>query len=170
MKNFFKDKKNGFSMIEVIVSLFIISTALTGVMTLISHTVSSSGASASRLAAAELAQEGIEVVKNIRDLNFDANGWDDCYSTYVGTNDYLIQYNDTALRPFISEYPLRFDSLSGLYGYDAGADTPYKRRITLSKNPSGSDENEILVTVQVTWTEKGRSNALTVEDRIWNWR
>lgn len=171
MKNFFENGKEGFSLIEVIVSLFIVSVALIGGMTLINTVMSSSSLSSSKLVAAGLAQEGIEIIKNIRDLSLSTDNWDSCYTTYVGTNDYTIQYNDTALRAF-ADTPLRYDSSTGLYGYDAGVDTPfnYKRKITLVKNPSGLDDSEIKVAVQITWQERNRSQTLTVEDRLWNWR
>jgi len=163
--------ESGFSLIEVMMAIYIIITALTGIMALVSSINVSVGASSSKLVAANLAQEGIEVVKSIRDLNFGVNAWDDWYASFSGVNNYLVQYNDTALRAF-QDTPLRYDSATGLYGYDAGsaASFTYKRKIILTKNPSGADDNEIKVEAVVSWTEHNRSQTLTVEDRLWNWR
>ena len=171
IKNFFWDQGAGFSLVEVIVSLFIIVTVLIGAMTLISSITSTGGMSASKLIAANLAQEGIEVVRNIRDLNFGANGWDDWYASISGVNNYLAQYNDPDFRAW-QDIPLKYNSTTGLYGYDAGVDTPfaYKRKIILTKNPSGVNDNEIKVEAVVSWTEHNRPQTLTVEDRLWNWR
>ncbi|MBU3901267.1 hypothetical protein KKF25_01340, partial [Patescibacteria group bacterium] len=123
--------------------------------------------SSSKLIAANLAQEGIEVVKSIRDLNFGVNGWDDWYASISGVNNYLAQYSDTAFRAW-QDISLKYDSATGLYGYDAGVNTPfaYKRKIILTK----VDDNEIKVEAIVSWTEHNRSQTLTVEDRLWNWR
>lgn len=163
--------ESGFSLLEVMIAIYIIITALTGIMALVSSINASASVSSSKLVAANLAQEGIEVVKSIRDLNFGVNAWDDWYASISGTNTYLVQYNDTAWRGF-QDIPLKYDSATGLYGYDAGIDTPfaYKRRIILTKNPSGADDNEIKVEAMVSWTEHNRSQTLTVEDRLWNWR
>ena len=162
--------EKGFSLLEVIFALFIVSIALLGILTLTTYVGSAGGASSSKLVAASLAQEGIEVVKNIRDLNFDASGWNNWYDSISETaTNYIVQYDDDDLRSF-SDTPLRYDSVSGLYGYDAGSDTPYKRVISLTKNPGGSDANEIKVSVQITWSENSRSYSLIAEDRLWNWR
>lgn len=141
---------------------------------------SSASVSSSKLIAANLAQEGIEIVKNIRDLNYlaDDNGdgepdysWNVCYTSLSGEITFLVQYDDTSPRLF-SEEPLKYDLTTGLYGYDAGAVTPfaYKRKIIMTKNPSGLDDNEIKVQAVVSWVEHGRAESLTVEDRLWNWR
>ena len=159
--------ESGFSLMEVIIAIYIIITALTGIMALVSAINVSASASSSKLIAANLAQEGIEVVKSIRDLNFGVNSWDDWYASFSGANNYLVQYNDAAWRGW-QDIPLKYDSATGLYGYDAGVNTPfaYKRKIILTK----VDDNEIKVEAIVSWTEHNRSQTLTVEDRLWNWR
>lgn len=165
-------KEKGFSLMEVLMAIFIVLTSLVGIMSLISSINASSSVSSSKLIAANLAQEGIEVVKSIRDLNFNVTtGWDDWYDSISGTSNYLVQYNDITFRPW-QDTPLKYDAQTGLYGYDAGVATPfnYKRDIVLTKDPSGTDENEIKVEVIVTWSEHNRPQTLTVEDRLWNWR
>jgi type II secretory pathway pseudopilin PulG len=162
-----KGGEDGFSLLEVIIAIYIITVALVGIMTLLSQTTSSAAVSYSKLIAVHLAQEGIEVVRNIRDLNYGTNGWDDWYAGISGTTDYLVQYNDIALRSF-GDTVLKYDSSTGLYGYDDGSNASFsfKRKITLSK----ISDAQIKVTAQVSWTEHGRSQSLTVEDRLWNWR
>jgi prepilin-type N-terminal cleavage/methylation domain-containing protein len=161
-------REKGFSLVEVLVAIFIISLALSSVLFLLNSALLAGSTSSARLVAANLAQEGIEVVKNIRDLDFIASGsWDDWYSSFSGTNDYIVQYNDTSLRSF-SDIQLKFNALTGLYSYDSGNNTvySYKRRITLSK----ISNDEIKVTSLVTWTEKDVLKSISVEDRLWNWR
>lgn len=160
---------------ELLVAVFIISTALVGIMSLINTVISSASYSTARLTAAHLAQEGIEIVKGIRDLNYEQPagcvGWDCWWADFSGTTSYIAQYDDSDLRP-LSNVPLKYNAATWLYGYDAGIDTPfnYKRVITITKNPSGLDGNEIRVSVQVTWTERTRQGSVVAEDRLWRWR
>ena len=164
-------------------AIYIIITVLVGVMGLVISINASVSMSASKLIAANLAQEGIEVVKNIRDLNFGANGWDDWYAEFSGRTCYYLQYDSSNLDRSIpscdSDAPvLQYNLATGLYGYngyngyDSGVNTPfvYKRKIILTKNPSGVNDNEIKVEAVVSWVEHNRPQTLTVEDRLWNWR
>ena len=160
-------KESGFSLMEVLLAIFIILAALTGIMSLIASINASVAVSSSKLVAANLAQEGIEIVKSIRDLNVGVNNWDDWYASISGVNEYLVQYSDEAFRPW-QDIPLKFDPAAGLYGYDSGAATAFafKRKIILTKI---SDE-EIKVEAVISWVEHNRPQTLTAEDRLWNWR
>ncbi|MDO8557933.1 MAG: prepilin-type N-terminal cleavage/methylation domain-containing protein [bacterium] len=59
--------KNGFSLIETIIALFVLTVGATGAFIVISKTIHISPAVRQEIIAANLAQEGIEVVRNIRD-------------------------------------------------------------------------------------------------------
>lgn len=164
-------REAGFSLMEVLLSIFILVVALMGILTLIQAATSAGRVSSTELTAANLAQEGVEIVRNFRDASFVSGSWDGWYNSFSGTNNYLVQYDDTAFRAW-RDITLKHNSVSGLYGYDAGVDTPYnyKRTVTLVKNPGGADDKEIKVSVLVTWTEKARAHSIMVEDRLWNWR
>jgi type II secretory pathway pseudopilin PulG len=188
MDNKILTKKNsGFTLLGLIVSIFIIGMSLSAIMALISYLVSASTASASRLVAANLAQEGIEVVRNIRDFNFvDASGWANWYNQFIAgtTYDYSVQYDDysqseAAWRDYDPNIFLLYNSATGLYSYtDAnGINSIYKRKVSLTRAPElppndnpNDNPNEMKVVSEVTWTENGRSNIIIVEDRLWNWR
>ena len=68
-----KHKKNAFTLLELIVSIFVISVGILGAYILYSQIISFSEVSKARLTAAYLAQEGIEIVRNIRDTNWVIN-------------------------------------------------------------------------------------------------
>lgn len=173
---------SGFSLMEVLVAIYIIITALSGIMVLVTSINASSSVSSSKLVAANLAQEGIELVKSIRDFNLGLNGWDNWFAEFNGATCYYLQYDSLDLDNQIfcnEETPvLQYNSATGLYGYNGyndyagGADTPfaYRRKIILTGNPSGLNDAEIKVEVVVSWTEHNRSQTITVEDRLWNWR
>jgi len=64
------ENKRGFSFIETIFSVFILSVGIMGVMALLTGGLRDSMDSRDQLIAAGLAQEGIELVRNVRDNNW----------------------------------------------------------------------------------------------------
>lgn len=68
---FFCEKQNhGFSVIEVVVSIFIINMALIGLVALIVQNIQAQYVNKNNLIASQLAQEGVEMVRNVRDRNW----------------------------------------------------------------------------------------------------
>ncbi len=158
-------KQNGFTLIDVIVAIFIMAVALMAIIGLANYALTTAAVSKDRVIASGLAQEGIEIVRNIRDSQDD---WDDWYTNGISTGDYLAQYNNSSLISY-SSLPLRIDS-TGHYQYSSGNNSIFYRKISITKNPSGSEPNEIKVTAEIKWSEKGKQYSLTAEDRLWNWR
>ena len=62
--------KNGFTLIELIIAIFILSIGIVGIFGAYSAMVVATSDISNRFTATYLAQEGIEIVKNIRDLNW----------------------------------------------------------------------------------------------------
>ena len=63
-------KKDGFTLLEVVLAIFILSLSAFGGFSLIQSTVISASLSKQKLTAYYLAQESLEVVRNIRDGNW----------------------------------------------------------------------------------------------------
>jgi len=161
-----KQNKNGFSLLGVIIAIFIAITGLIAILSLANYSLSAASNSKMKLIASGLAQEGIEVVRNIRESQSDWNEW---YDGIVNCNypvqcNYQVQYNSLALVSY-SDTPLKIDS-NGLYQYDSGNDSPFYRKISLSK----ISDNEVKVVVEIKWQEKGKLHSLIAEDRLWNWK
>ncbi|MEK7067452.1 MAG: prepilin-type N-terminal cleavage/methylation domain-containing protein [Patescibacteria group bacterium] len=171
--------KAGFSLVEVLIAIFVLTFALLGTLSIIEAVTTAGRVSSTQLTAANLAQEGIELVRNFRDESIASSltgSWDEWYDLFgVGaTTCYSIQYNTATINfpassiSCASDAPaLNYDSATGLYG-SAGAPPPYsyKRKIRLTRVST----DEIKIEALMTWSEKGRSHSLTVEDRLWNWR
>ena len=154
--------RNGFSLIEVIVAVFLISVGLVAAFSLINQTIYYTQTVSSRLTAIYLAQEGLEIVKNIRDSNFLnvynwKNGLNSCESGCRA------DYNSATLNPAWNTY-LRFDG--NFYSYNSGPDTKFRRKITVT--PDGSDI--LNVSVDVSWSDKGRPYNKIIEERLYNWQ
>ena len=164
--------RQGFTLIEVIISIAVILTAIVGLIGLSSFSVSSLGIVKSKVIAVNLAQEGIEIVRNMRDSNWLIyrdqidQGQSQLWLTGLNPGTYRVQYDSASLTANPDNPPLYKNSY-GFYQYSptGGTLTPFRRTITL-QNISA---DEIRVTSQVTWSEKGRSNTITVEDHLYNW-
>jgi putative endonuclease len=150
----------GFTLIETITAIFILTTGILALSSLISYFISASSISGQRLIAAYLAQEGIEIVRNLRDTNLlNGRSWD--YG--LNSGDWQADYNDATLSPYTGSF-LNLEG-SGFYGYGSGNLTVFKRKINLQK--SG---NVLKILVEVSWQERGRSHSLTAQANLYNWQ
>jgi type II secretory pathway pseudopilin PulG len=162
-------KQGGFSVPEVLVAIFILLTGILALSTLVTSAVRTSSANSSKLIAANLAQEGLEIVRAVRDLNLasDGTGWDSFFNKFCADSSYAVQYDDDSLDRAYEDTFLKFDSSTGFYGYDSGTDTIFKRKIELIADGC---PNYFTVVSQVTWTQRGQNYIVTAQDQLWNWR
>ncbi len=146
----------GFTLIEVTIAVVILIVGIVGIYTAFSRMVILTSGISNRLVAAYFAQEGIEIVRNIRDTNWveGATSWNEglttcssgCEADYkTGTPE-----QETPLRFYTGDY-LNIDS-NNFYSYSAGTQTKYKRKITIKE----IDADTLKVTVWISWEEKGR--------------
>ena len=84
MNNIMANNKS-FTLIELVLAVFLITTGTLGVFSLIQKTISFTAITSSQLQAAYLSQEGIEIVRNIRDTNWlQERTWDEGVSSSEG--------------------------------------------------------------------------------------
>jgi len=156
-----------FTLIETAVAIFVLTVGILTVSSLISYLLSISSIASQKLIASYLAQEGIEIVRNIRDtnlLNNDRN-WD--YGLNDG--DWQGDYNDSSLTRHDASF-LNLEN-SGFYGYDDGAQTPFKRRIHIGEIVDQKGEKiGIKVEVEVSWRERGRTHSVKAQENLYNWQ
>ena len=181
----------GFTLLEVIVAIFILTVGILGCYSLIIQTISSTRYNSDKLVASYLAQEGIEIVRNIRDTNWleqqvnSANPWNegldvdglcDCTCDDMLLDGCVVDYNtpiieDPIPSPFdeAHEY-LNIDS-SGFYSYSPGTQSKFKRKIVIYHDDlNGLGEEYILkVCARVEWEEKGRTQTVIVKENLYNW-
>ncbi|MDD5146245.1 MAG: prepilin-type N-terminal cleavage/methylation domain-containing protein [Candidatus Pacebacteria bacterium] len=193
MHNKYPFNQKGFTLIETAIATMIIIIGVVGVYAIIPRIIKMSIVSTDRFIAAQLAKEGVEVVRNFRDLALlskDPNAWNNlvsylapCLGTVgIGNSPSSggceIDYNDTMSSPPASFSKYLGLNASNFYEYNnIVKNTKFKRRIIVEPaQPQGVDwppanpapVNDMLkVTVEVTWPE---ANRIKVFEELYNWR
>ena len=160
----FSRGRRSFTLIELMVMAFVVIVGIVGISGIISRFFFYSGFATAKLVAAYLSQEGVEIVRNIRDSNWVVGGipWDQG----LGAGDYEAAYNDISLSSWSGSG--RFLRLNNnFYNYASGSTTKFKRRIKIERNIGGF--NEIQVTVTTSWQERGNNYQIEVADIFYEW-
>lgn len=168
-------KSRGFTLLEVIVAIFILTVGVGGTFSLIQQTLYAASISESKLIASYLAQEGVEIVKNIRDRAWlekrelgSIISWDE----YLPEGDWQADYFYQTLQghPY-SDEPLNVDDSSG-YNYSSGSPTKFRRKISISEKTDLDEDGEpdkMKTSVKVIWKERGREHTIEILEYIYNW-
>lgn len=143
----------GFSGVEVMIAIFLIALALTAVVALMSRSLATLSSTRERIVANFLLQEGIEVVRAIRDENFIAGrSWLSQLGGGALTTGCVV-YNATALITGAQcDNPLLKDP-GGFFQYTNGGNTIYNRIATVEPaTVAGIPAGDVaLLTVKVRW-------------------
>jgi len=180
----FRDKSlTGFTLLEVMAAIFVVTVGLMGIFTVIQNLSAQTSISSNRLIASYLAQEGIEIIRNIRDTNWleqkvaTSTSWDEgltgcsagCEIDYFCTTVEDPNPNDPNGHRCLDLYGvdghfLRIDT-NGFYNYASGNETKFRRKIILTK-----EGNDVLkVEVLIRWQEKGKNYEISTLEKLHNW-
>lgn len=158
--------ERGTTLIEALVAILILVFGIVPSLAVIFTGNAFSSSVRNSLVASNLAQEGMEVVRAIRDANWFNN---QPFDTGLSDGAYRLEWSSDAL---LSESgnPLLKITPAGLYNYSSGTDTIFRRRILITKiDPLGCN-CELRVITEVTWPERGRTKTIQVESHLFNWR
>ena len=155
--------KLGFSLLEVIIAIFIITLGLIGILSLVVQSIQVQYINKNNMIASQLAQEGIELVRNIRDNNWiDGLGW----KSGIGTGFYIIDYIN-GINSNISDTKLYIDG-NGFYKHGLEATTSnFNRLIEITDTDNGDG---IDVKSTVIWQEKNNSHSYIAETELYDWK
>lgn len=189
-------KQRGFTLIEIVTAIFIISAGTMGTFTIVQKVLNYTTINVSRFAAAYLVQEGVEIVKNIKDTNvirmWDDDGtalptpsWDDnifccksgpswnCAGPSLCECDCEADYTDLRLYDDTNRF-LKIQG--GFYKYSAGGTiTKFKRKIFVKRpadnigTPDIDESDKIIVKVIVEWSQKGQTYQVQAQEDLYNW-
>lgn len=156
--------QSGLTIVEVLVTLSILSLVLTAVTGSILSSFDVAKSAQNSFIASGLAQEGMEIVRNVRDNSFLA-GSD---LSLLPNGNFRVEWSDSFINKsagdILSEPALRRDP-SGLFSYSGTTDSGFKRIVTIS-----GDSVSKRITVNVVWNERGRDKNLSAETILYNWR
>lgn len=161
-------KTKGFTLLEMLISVAIITIGALGVFSAVTKFSQQTQQERENLVAAYLCQEGIEIVKNIRDTNWmiePAVIWKDGLTSCSSGCE--ADFEDSSLTAWSSGEYFYIENSTGLYKYivspvSGDVVTPYKRKITITE--VGDDELDIVV--DVYWS----AYTMTIKENIYNWR
>ncbi len=176
-------RRRGFTLIETMVAISLLTVAIVAPMSLASHSLSSAYYARDQITAFFLAQEAIEAVRAVRDAQVleiaqtaDGGGVNLFGAIPIGTGGSPRPFTIDARKPSdisaIEECdgacpPLQTDGT--LYGYASGwANSNFTRTITASFVGGGQDE--IRVSVLVSWkTGALQTRSFSISENLYRW-
>jgi prepilin-type N-terminal cleavage/methylation domain-containing protein len=174
--------KKAFTLLEVMIALFVFSASLAVLLSLTSKGFSASKTSSATLVAHYLAVEGLETVEQVRYNNFLEFGY------LVGTNwlsniDCLQDCQISSLssqsmfEPTLTacsvvgvscgKLKATFSNVGDFIGFLPNPSGPYTRKVTIT--PITNFPNEAQIVSKVSWNQAGESKTIVVEKVITNW-
>jgi len=176
----FLHSKKGFTIVETLVAVAILSIGIAAPMTAVYTGVDTARRAQDQLFAYYLAQEGAEYIRYVRDTNV-LRG--DPWLTHLGRCtdgdgciiDDVLEVAPIGLGANIgvdcagSCPVVEYDPADNLFGEFSGGgieDTAFTRRVDVNALPGG---NEAEIRVTVTWTVKGNLRTYVLQERIFNW-
>lgn len=169
MKNNFQ-KQSGFGILEALIASGIIAIFAAGIVILGNMSLRSVVINKHRLQAAYLAQEAVEIVKNIRDSNWvDGNPDTDWKDGLVNGINWKVKHDNLSNNWEIIGGPENFN-----LNLENTGDAVFTRDITISDisdlnfTPS-LKEHALDLEVKVSWTDYGQKRDVTINSVVSDW-
>lgn len=178
IKNINKQKK-GFSIGEVILAAFILSFGMVAVLNLFVRGIKELQDERDTVVASMLAQEGVELVRNIRDNNWAERNYSDIvnpskkftpktFADFKEKSNCVVSYKDDEITDCNNGASVTASNIMKIGGgsfflqKDSGTLTKFKRRINIDGDaPHIEDSDEVIVRSIVIW---GGSSFPSVSD------
>lgn len=171
-RRFLATTKPGFSLVEVLTVFFIISLTMVGVVSLIIQNIQVQSINKNQLIAASLAQEGIELVRQVRDNNWLSS---QPYNTGLGNGAYKADYRQNTLTSVTASSNVQiYLNGQGYYVTDVGGavglePTIFKRQIFIEQL-SALTGQPLRVRSLVSWDIRQKSYRYELQTLLYDWR
>lgn len=181
-------KQKGFTLIETLVAIFILTMTIGALLTLTTGGFYSVRYARNQIVANSLMQESLEYIRNDRDSAMLAGTtWDTwrgnmnsagCFSNTCYVDPYTTGVNIQSCSsvdhcPSVTYYSDRY-----FYGYDGNSypfaigqkyTTSFVRSVAMSYANSGADQNQVVVTVKVKWLNGTNPKEVSQSTLLTNW-
>ncbi len=159
-----KNRQPGFTLVEAMVAISILSLAVTGPLLIAQKGLGSAIYARDQITAFYLAQEAVEYVRNVRDSNrISGTSWlsqfsgckEDSSGRKCQIDARLVNFADAgaiSVCPSGVCPPLKLDLQNNIYGYGSGADTIFTR--TISIDDIAKPNQEAVISVTIAWKTK----------------
>lgn len=167
----------GFTLIETLVAVLLLSTAIAGPLTIASKGLSAALIARDQMIAFYLAQDAVEYVRYVRDSNkLDSDPWLTGLSACTGANGCTIDPTSGTVAACSGTCSLinKYDDGAGhvYFSYTLGSVTPqqFRRTVALAAPSTGETTEEVL-TVSVSWrAQSGVTRTISVRENILDWQ
>ena len=168
---FYISGRTGFTIVELMLAITLMATGIIAIYALIPHSIKIGEINRDKYLATQLAREGIEIVRNIRDTNWleqmdsPTATWDEGLTACVMGCE--VDYTTPSIQdPILTAYGagtyLKVDE-NGFYNYTTGIDTKFKRKVEITPIAGA-----LQVKVTVNWS--GDYNDSVLEEILYDWR
>jgi type II secretory pathway pseudopilin PulG len=163
----------GFTLLETLFAILIFSAALISLMAISSKGISATNQVKNETTAFYLAQEGLEVIRNIRDSNFNASSgsggatWNALINQCEGVSCEVV-YNGLIPSVAPCQQCEVFKNSAGSYVNGTGTPLGFTRELMLT--PQGTTQDEYLVTSRVRWQAKNIERQVELQTILKKWQ
>ncbi len=166
--------KKGFTIVEALVAIFILVVSVTALMGVVSQSIFTSGYTKNKAVAISLAQEGIELVRNIQDSALLAGEYQ-TFEVFAGSFFMPCVYNEgmCTIEPLSLDMsscpnavcpPLRVSN-TGYFNYSVGDESNFTRSIEVV----WTGQNSGRVTSRVEWLQGSTLREVVYEEDLFLW-
>ncbi len=180
----------GFTLIETLVAVLILVSAIMGPLTIASRGLSTALVAKDQTTAYYLAQDAVEYVRFARDTNrLKGFNWltgnsalpsavlTPCVSADGSAECYFDSLANSPAQPTVcedatcSQHPLYYDPSNYYFNYNTNnLKTVFTRTVSI-QTPVGGNTDEASLTVTVSWSDlPGLTHTITVREDIFNWQ
>ncbi|MDO8522375.1 MAG: prepilin-type N-terminal cleavage/methylation domain-containing protein [bacterium] len=171
-----KSGKGGFTLVETLVAISLLTIAIVAPMTLTTQSLGSAYYARDQITAFHIAQEAIESVRHARDRNVLKNALGttvnllDGFPALNGDPFTVDTTNGDAMELCSGTCQALRKSNEGLYGYNPAWNKTYFTRTVNATFVPESNNDEVNVSVTVSWqTGSFNSRSFTISDNLFRW-
>lgn len=187
----YKNLVGGFTLVETLVAIAIFATSIVGLISITARGVNDNVFVKNKLTASYLAQEGVELVRNMRDTSLlpssleDPATWNEfltttlwignCYRPTAGSTNSC--YIDGSSNSIVASQclgvdgacpALDFNSGTSSYTYNTANPSNFTRTI-YAQQAGNENPDEILVVSEVTWDQGENTHKVRYQANLLNW-